>query len=50
MANWEKLNKEFDDAITQFDKWDKICNLFEIENEYEKILSKVKRIQFTRFH
>ena len=21
MANWEKLNKEFDDAITQFDKW-----------------------------
>ena len=21
MANWKKLNKEFDDAMTQFDKW-----------------------------
>jgi hypothetical protein len=21
MANWEKLNKEFDDAMAQFDKW-----------------------------
>ena len=45
MTGWV-TNKLNGSQLPTAEQWDKICNLFEIENEYEKILSKVKRITY----
>ncbi|MCZ2082650.1 MAG: site-specific DNA-methyltransferase [Flavobacteriales bacterium] len=45
MTGWV-TNKLNGSQLPTAEQWAKICNLFEIENEYEDILSKVKRITY----
>lgn len=45
MTGWV-TNKLNGSQLPTAEQWNKICNLFEIENEYEHILSKVKRTTY----
>jgi len=45
MTGWV-TNKLNGSQLPTSEQWDKICNLFGIENEYDEILSKVKRITY----
>ena len=45
MTGWV-TNKLNGSQLPTIEQWSKICNLFEIENKYEEILSKVKKITY----
>jgi len=45
MTGWV-TNKLNGSQLPTAEQWSKICNLFEIENQYEEILSRVKKITY----